>query len=128
MATLDLVLIWNLANATMNEELIRACLPHVKGDLERYFFTNNLLLRHTELDGLIMLMKDLRTTAIPEETKLKAIARWIHEDSLHMQDCDSRECHFHYLLSLINLKGIPNSRIIEIVMGQSEFQLSDVCR
>ena len=121
-----MVQIWSIANPTANAELIDECLPLLAAQFYT-ISTDEKFLRFTQVENMRALMSILNDKPVEEEDKVKTIASWINTAS-SAEDRASRIKLFDDLLELINIEKLPYDFMMNLALGECDFQLDSPCR
>lgn len=126
METLSLVDVWSLANATTNNDLIETCAPRFAMEFN-VLTTDDRFLNYTNVDSMGMLLTNLSSGSVTEETKLRAIAAWINSPKSAYKE-EVRADYFEDFLTTLELNLLSPVFMVDLSLGQVDFDLPPLCK
>uniref|UniRef100_A0A5K3G3T4 BACK domain-containing protein n=1 Tax=Mesocestoides corti TaxID=53468 RepID=A0A5K3G3T4_MESCO len=99
---------WSIANATMNNDLMRTCVPVIADNFDA-FTAGPKFYSSTDPEYLASMLKDDRLSNVSEDSKLRVIAAWF-EDA-HPDDSSDA---FKELLGTVELGNISSRKLVDV--------------
>uniref|UniRef100_A0A5K3FZX5 BACK domain-containing protein n=1 Tax=Mesocestoides corti TaxID=53468 RepID=A0A5K3FZX5_MESCO len=125
--TMDNVkLVWSVANAAMNDDLMGICIPVIAANLDK-FTINSGLYDATEPDYMRAVLNYRRPQIVNEEPKLRAISNWLDAAATEEERAE-RIDRFEHLVSAVQLQRISPEYFVDFCFSKCILNLPKKCK
>uniref|UniRef100_A0A5K3FX46 BACK domain-containing protein n=1 Tax=Mesocestoides corti TaxID=53468 RepID=A0A5K3FX46_MESCO len=117
---------WSIANATMNRDLMRICVPLIAAKFD-IFTARPVFYSSTDVEYLAFLLKSSQLTNVTEDSKLRVIATWFQTATTE----DGGKCQidcFKDLVESVDLNKVTLDVCANLCTSNLETGLSEECR
>lgn len=123
---LNLAQVWSLASATVDQNLIDACIPLIVANFEAHI-TDETFLCQTEVQSMKTLLNSPHSECIDVERKLKAVGAWLKAPQTD-DDRNNRAGRFEDLLSMLDMTKLSTNFMLDVAAGIVDFELPNTCK